>query len=217
MKDHIKRAYKASEHIYDDVLMQKSIFSRLYVKIFWNGTDDEKIAEHILSWVSSDFKGRILDVPAGTAVFTYKRWKSLVNADITLLDYSEDMLVQAEDRLHECKHISFMQGDAGNLNFDKNTFDIVLSMNGFHAFEDKKDAFYEMKRVLKPGGMFIGCFYIRNESGITDWLVNHILTKKGWFTPPFVTFNELRYILEKEYREVDINHDGSIAYFKCVK
>ena len=65
--------------------------------------------------------------------------------------------------------------------------------------------------------MFSGYFYIRIESEITDWLVNHILTKKEWFTPPFLTFHELRYILEKEYSKAHIYHDGSIAYFKCVK
>ena len=35
---------------------------------------------------------------------------------------------------------------------EANSFDIVLSMNGFHAFPDKKKAFRETHRVLKPGG-----------------------------------------------------------------
>jgi ubiquinone/menaquinone biosynthesis C-methylase UbiE len=46
-----------------------------------------------------------------------------------------------------------MQGDVGNLKFSNETFDIVLSMNGFHAFPDKEKAFSETARVIKKGGI----------------------------------------------------------------
>ena len=79
--------------------------------------------------------------------------------------------------------------------------DTVVSMNGFHAFPDKQKAFHEIWRVLKPGGDFIACFYIRGKSKRTDWLVKNILAKKGWFSPPFQTEKELRDILQKLYKE----------------
>lgn len=97
------------------------------------------------------------------------------------------------------------------------TFDIVVSMNGFHAFPDKPKAFQETWRVLKPGGDFIACFYIQGKSGRTDWLVKNILAKNGWFTPPFQTEQELRAVLQQLYREVDLHVDGSMVYFHCVK
>ncbi|MDY3708603.1 MAG: methyltransferase domain-containing protein, partial [Treponema berlinense] len=96
-------------------------------------------------------------------------------------------------------------------------FDIVLSMNGFHAFPDKQKAFRETCRVLKSGGDFIACFYIRGKSKRTDWLVKNILAKKGWFTPPFQTEEELKNTLQKMYKEVELHVDGSMAYFHCVK
>ena len=46
--------------------------------------------------------------------------------------------------------------------------DTVVSMNGFHAFPDKQKAFHEIWRVLKPGGDFIACFYIRGKSQRTE-------------------------------------------------
>lgn len=52
-------------------------------------------------------------------------------------------------------------------------------MNGFHAFPDKNQAFQEIRRVVKPGGKFIACFYIKGKSKITDWLVKNILSKEG--------------------------------------
>ena len=96
-------------------------------------------------------------------------------------------------------------------------FDIVLSMYGFHAFPDKTKAFQETWRVLKENGTFIACFYIKEKAKRTDWLVNNILSKKGWFTPPFQTESELKKILGTLYKDIEMHVDGSIVYFKCTK
>ena len=217
MADKIQEAYQASKNIYDDVLTQGSFFSKMYIKIFWSGTDDKEIARKILVYIPDDFKGTILDVPVGTAVFTEEKWKSLTNAQITCLDYSVDMIEQAKRRLKECSNISCIQGDVGNLPMEDSSFDIVLSMNGFHAFPDKKKAFSETHRVLKPNGKFIACFYIKGKSRVTDWLVKRILVKKGWFTPPFPTEEQLSRVLNRLYRTIDIYVDGSMVYFCCTK
>lgn len=217
MADKIQDAYESSKNIYDGVLTQGNFFSRMYIKLFWSGTDDNEIARKVLSYIPDDFSGKLLDVPVGTAVFTQRKWSSLKNAHITCLDYSTDMLEQAKRRLDGQSHINFIQGDVGNLQMDDESFDIVLSMNGFHAFPDKQKAFSETCRVLKSGGDFIACFYIRGKSKRTDWLVKNILAKKGWFTPPFQTEEELKNTLQKMYKEVELHVDGSMAYFHCVK
>lgn len=217
MADKIQDAYESSKNIYDGVLTQGNFFSRMYIKLFWSGTDDNEIARKVLSYIPDDFSGKLLDVPVGTAVFTQRKWSSLKNAHITCLDYSTDMLEQAKRRLDGKAHINFIQGDVGNLQMDDESFDIVLSMNGFHAFPDKQKAFRETFRVLKSGGDFIACFYIKGKSKRTDWLVKNILAKKGWFTPPFQTEEELKNTLQKMYKEVELHIDGSMAYFHCVK
>ena len=217
MADKIQDAYESSKNIYDGVLTQGNFFSRMYIKLFWSGTDDNEIARKVLSYIPDDFSGKLLDVPVGTAVFTQRKWSSLKNAHITCLDYSTDMLEKAKRRLDGQAHINFIQGDVGNLQMDDESFDIVLSMNGFHAFPDKQKAFRETFRVLKSGGDFIACFYIRGKSKKTDWLVKNILAKKGWFTPPFQTEEELKNTLQKMYKEVELHIDGSMAYFHCVK
>lgn len=217
MADKIQDAYESSKNIYDGVLTQGNFFSRMYIKLFWSGTDDNEIARKVLSYIPDDFSGKLLDVPVGTAVFTQRKWSSLKNAHITCLDYSTDMLEQAKRRLDGQGHINFIQGDVGNLQMDDESFDIVLSMNGFHAFPDKQKAFRETCRVLKSGGDFIACFYIKGKSKKTDRLVKNILAKKGWFTPPFQTEEELKNTLQRMYKEVELHVDGSMAYFHCVK
>ena len=194
MADKIQNAYESSKNIFDDVLTQGNIFSKLYIKLFWNGTNDNDIAQKVLSYIPNDFSGNLLDVPVGTTVFTEHKWIALKDV-----------------------HIKCIQGDVSYLKMNDESYDIVVSMNGFHAFPDKKKAFQETWRVLKPGGTFIGCFYIRGKSKRTDWLVNHILSKKGWFTPPFQTEEELRNILKEMYKQIDLHIDGSIVYFCCTK
>ena len=81
----------------------------------------------------------------------------------------------------------------------------------------KEKAFQETWRVLKPGGRLIACFYIKGKSGITDWLVKNILSKKGWFTPPFPTEEQLRDTLNRLYRDIDLHVDRSMVYFCCIK
>ena len=106
--DRIKSAYHISRNIYDKVLTQKSFLSKLYIRFFWSGTDDNEIAKRVLSFIPEDFSGTLLDVPVGTAVFTRRKWKSLTKVKIICLDYSEDMLRLAKDRLNGCSHISLV-------------------------------------------------------------------------------------------------------------
>ena len=110
-----------------------------------------------------------------------------------------------------------MQGDAWALPFEDEYFDIVLSMNGFHAFPDKEAAFRETARVLKTGGSFVGCFYIEGEKKRTDWFIRKIYVPKGYFTPPFFTKDGLKRRLDGIYQKTELWSIGSIACFCCEK
>jgi hypothetical protein len=55
------------------------------------------------------------------------------------------------------------------------------------------------------------------RKAITDSLVSRVLVKKGWFTPPFDSENQLKRRLEKVYDLKEFNVDGSIVYFCAVK
>ncbi|RKI37532.1 class I SAM-dependent methyltransferase [bacterium D16-51] len=217
-RDNIKQAYKCSQNIYDEVLTQNKMWAKIYNRLFWN-VDDNLIAKKVLDVIPHDFSGEILDVPVGTAVFTVKKYVSLPLAQITCLDYSEDMLLQAQNRFNDyhIPNARCIQGDVGKLPFMDKKFDILLSMNGFHAFPDKEKAFTETYRVLKDGGLFTGCFYIKGECRRTDFLINNFLAPKGWFSPPFYSFLELKHILEKLYSNIKISNYHAIAYFKCKK
>lgn len=217
MSNKMEKAYSLSKNFYDDLLTQSNFLGKLYGKLFWGGADDNFVANKILSYIPDDFTGTLLDVPVGTAVFTEAKWKNLKNANIICLDYSEDMLDKARQRLNTCKNVICVQGDVGNLPFEDNSCDIVFSMNGFHVFPDKNKAFSEVYRVLKPQGKFISTYYIAGENRLTDFLIKQILVRKGWLNPPFQTFSEVKEMLNSNYENIEIANDKTIIYFCCEK
>jgi len=217
-KKQTQTAYKASKDIYDDVLTAQKWWAKLYINLFW-GVDDFEIAEQLLEWVPDTLKGRLLDVPVGTAVFTADKYKKMRNAEIIALDYSEEMLAKASARFKqkEINNVTCIQGDVGDLPFKTGSMDIVLTMNGFHAFPDKEKALFEMLRVLKNGGQLIGSTFIEGAYHPTDFVVRAILSRKGWFNAPFYTKDELKNVFKKDYRHVEILNKKAIALFKCTK
>ena len=114
-------------------------------------------------------------------------------------------------------NVAFVQGDVGALPFEDESFDLVLSLNGFHAFQDKDAAYHETSRVVKKGGVFCGCFYIAGEFGRTDWFVKHMYVPKGFFTPPFETEKSLKVRLQGLYSEVEVHTVRAEGIFRCVK
>ena len=110
-----------------------------------------------------------------------------------------------------------MQGDVGKLPFKDESFDVVTSLNGFHAFPDKDAAYKETYRVLKKGGIFCGCFYVQGSNKHTDKMIRRFYIKSGFFTEPFETVDSLKARLSKLYSTVEVSNVESIAVFNCVK
>ena len=207
--------------LYDGIITRSSVIGKIMDSVIW-GLDERLAAKWIndaLAPISEDFKGSLLEVPVGTGVLTVPLYKSLPEAEITCLDYSADMMKAAEKRAEASgvNNIAFVQGDVGCLPFEDSSFDIVLSLNGFHAFPDKEAAFSETYRVLKPGGIFCGCFYIKGEFGRTDWFVKHLYVPKGFFTEPFESQQSLRKRLEDMYAQVSVHSVNAEGIFFCIK
>ena len=220
----IRNAYKqAGGHasFYDGMITYSTFLGKAICRIVWNMDGEKNLAylERALSGVPEDFAGKLLEVPVGTGVLTMPVYRNLPGADITCLDYSPDMMSAAKARAERMgiQNVRFLQGDVGALPFDDGHFNIVLSLNGFHAFPDKEAAYRETFRVLKPGGTFCGCFYIKDGCARTDWFIRHLYQPKGYFTPPYETEASLRARLSKLYAEVDVTRYEGIGCFRCRK
>ena len=222
--DEIRRSYKELGefgNVYDGIITRSTLLGKIMDGLIW-GLDGELSArwiEDALVPVPSGFSGRLLEVPVGTGVLTMPLYASLPKADVTCLDYSADMMANAKKRASAMglSNVAFVQGDVGALPFADESFDLVLSLNGFHAFPDKEAAYRETYRVLKPDGVFCGCFYIRGGCARTDWFIEHLYVPKGFFTPPFETESSLRDRLKTMYREVNVTSVEGIGCFRCRK
>ena len=223
-KDQIRNAYKTTggqAGFYDGMMTCSTWLGKAICRVVWN-MDGEKNATYLekaLSGIPEDFSGKLLEVPVGTGVLTMPVWQSLPQAEITCLDYSPDMMTSAQEKAKRLgiANVAFTQGDVGALPFADESFDIVLSLNGFHAFPDKEAAYRETYRVLKKGGTFCGCFYIKDECGRTDWFIKHLYQPKGFFTAPYETQNSLRARLSRMYQSAEVSAVEGIGCFRCRK
>ena len=223
-KSEIQNAYKylgKEATFYDGMITCSTLTGRAVCKVVWNMGPEEntRYLELAMAGIPDDFRGNMLEVPVGTGVLTMPVYKTLPDAEITCLDYSADMMAVAQRRAETMglTNVQFRQGDVGALPFEDGSFDLVLSLNGFHAFPDKDAAFRETLRVLKPGGIFCGCFYIAEQSKRTDWFINHLYVPKGFFTPPFDTAATLYKRLSSLYEGVKLETVESMACFTCRK
>lgn len=220
----IRSSYKLLGNMgtfYDGVVSYSTFPGKIMNRLMWgfNRQTNDRWLNGATDGIPEDFSGKLLEVPVGTGVLTMPIYRTLPKAEITCLDYSESMMKHARDKAEALRveNVSFVQGDMGSLPFPDESFDIVLSLNGFHAFPDKEKAFSETFRVLKKGGIFCGCFYVQGEFGRTDWFVKHLLEPKKAFTAPFETAGSLRARLSEMYGEFTLNTCNAEAYFVCRK
>jgi SAM-dependent methyltransferase len=223
-KDDIHAAYKhvgKGASLYDGMITCTTPLGTAISLAVW-GIGPKKNAAYldcVMENVPEGFSGSLLEVPVGTGVLTMPLYRTLPDAQVTCLDYSPDMMGAAQARAARdgLSHVSFVQGDVGALPFDDESFDVVMSLNGFHAFPDKEAAYAETFRVLKPGGTFCGCFYVQGEVALTDWWIRRFHEPCGFFTPPYETAASLEERLRGRYAQVHVETHKAIACFVCVK
>ncbi len=222
--EQIRNAYRGTgthASFYDGMITCSTLPGKAICRLVWNmGPEKNRdYLEAALAGIPANFSGRLLEVPVGTGVLSMPVYRRLPDAEITCLDYSRDMMSAAKERAEKLglSNVTFLQGDVGALPFENESFDIVLSLNGFHAFPNKEAAYRETFRVLKPGGHFCGCFYIYGGCSRTDWFIRNLYQPMGYFTPPYETIDSLRYRLRSMYSEVRLSRVEGIACFDCVK
>ena len=222
-KEAVRGAYRMTggNNFYDGMITCTTLSGKAVCRLVWdmNKAENDDYLEKALSGIPENFSGRLLEVPVGTGILTMPVYQTLPEADITCLDYSTDMMEQTQEKANRLKlnNVTFQQGDVGALPYEDDTFDIVLSLNSFHAFPDKEAAYREVFRVLRPGGTFCGCLYVMGEHKRTDWIVRHAYEKTGFFTPPYETVSSLKARLKDAYDEVHVGNLKSIAWFICRK
>lgn len=207
-------------NFFDRMMTNADLLARLAMKIFW-GLDAvayQKFLAQAFAGIPENFNGRLLEVPVGTGVLSLPIYQKL-DAEIFCVDYSDKMLDAAKIRASQMnlRGVKFLQGDVAKLPFADNFFDAVLSINGFHVFSDKNSAWEETYRVLRSGGIFSGCMYVKGENRRTDFFVKNFCDRQGFFSPPHDTLTSLQKKLSTRYARAEITNVESFAGFVCTK
>ena len=104
----------------------------------------------------------VLEIAAGTGELA--RRTAVYARHMVAVDISEGMLARARKKGGP-KNLVFRYGDAMDLPFGDETFDVVIIANALHIVPDALQALREIRRVLKPQGILIAPNYLHTEAG----------------------------------------------------
>jgi phosphatidylethanolamine/phosphatidyl-N-methylethanolamine N-methyltransferase len=129
--------------------------------------------------------GRILEVGVGTGLSlpSYSKANRIVGIDI-----SEPMLDKARERVkrENLSHVeSVRYGDAEQLDFADNSFDVLVAQYVVTAIPNPERALNEFIRVVRPGGEIILTTRIGAESGLRgaiEGILMPVTSRLGWRT-----------------------------------
>ena len=129
-------------------------------------------------FIDVNIEAKILDLGCGDGLFIQELLKSFSPASVTLIDGSTEMLESAKKRLKNKRNINFIKASfqdllAGELLGEN--FDFIYSSLAIHhlPFEEKKQLYAYIYKLLSPGGCFVHYDVVVPPSGkIEKWYLS---------------------------------------------
>lgn len=113
--------------------------------------------------------GKVLDVGTGTGILAIEFAKEIPGVEVVGLDLSDIVLELAREKAQKSEaspRVSFKKGDAEDMPFENDTFDMVISGNTLHLIKNPIRMLNEIQRVLKTDGKFLISDHKRSLWGI---------------------------------------------------
>ena len=118
-KEAIRGAYRMTgeNNFYDGMITCSTLSGKAVCRLVWdmNKAENDDYLEKALSGIPENFSGKLLEVPVGTGILTMPVYQTMPEADSTCLDYSADMMGQAQEKAEHLrpKNVTFRQGGCG--------------------------------------------------------------------------------------------------------
>lgn len=124
------------------------------------------------------------------------------------LDISENMIDTASNKLGE--KAVLVLGDSEFLPFEDNFFDKVYCCDSFHHYPNPENVLAEIRRVLRPDGVFIMCDYF--ASSFLRRLMNVYIKYSHEGDVKIYSEKEIRGMLSKYFSDVKLEQVNKTAF-----
>lgn len=119
---------------------------------------DVKWRKKVVQMIADTNPESILDIATGTGDLIINLAKKTDATQLIGLDISEGMLSVGRKKITSDgldERIEMVQADSENMPFNDNSFDAITVAFGVRNFEHLEKGLSEIRRVLKPGGIFV--------------------------------------------------------------
>jgi tRNA (cmo5U34)-methyltransferase len=115
------------------------------------------------------FAKRVLDIGAGTGLFSQFIYQHNKDLNFTLIDISSEMLAVAKDRFAGLPNFEFKELDFSAEPIS-GKYDLIISALAIHHLEDEQKAklYQNIFNALNPGGVFINADQVEGRSNWFD-------------------------------------------------
>ena len=112
---------------------------------------------------------RVLDIGCGRGGAASYMARYHEASKVTGLDYCKENIDLCQ-RIHSMDRLDFIQGDAQDLPFESNSFDVITNIESSHCYAAPKVFFQEVYRVLREDGRFCytDCFPVAPRYDLVD-------------------------------------------------
>ncbi len=162
------------ETMFDNVAFTYDILNRILsfnIDIYWRNI--------LVDLIKGLKNNKILDIATGTGDLAITIAKK-IKTEVTGFDLSQNMLSVADKKVKKenlSKYVSLIHGDAENMPFNENEYDIVTVSFGVRNFENLDKGLTEIYRVLKLNGSLFILEFSQPENFIFKKLYFFYFTK----------------------------------------
>jgi SAM-dependent methyltransferase len=161
---------------------------------------------------------RILDLPCGGGV-ALRGLRPGQGVEYVAADISQTMLDRTMEAARErgvADQVVPRLADVGELPFESDSFDLVVSFTGLHCFPDPARAVVEMVRVLRPGAAITGSTLL-NDTGLRHEPLRRVGRLAGLLGPGCTGEELLHWLTAQGCRDATLERSGAMGYFRAVK
>jgi tRNA (cmo5U34)-methyltransferase len=123
------------------------------------------------TWVNLEKKTpQILDLGAGTGLFSSYVRQQYPEAQLTLMDLSEEMLKEARTRFGDDPNVHYISADYTTDLFEDQRYDAIISSLSIHhlSHQDKRNLYRKVYHLLTEGGIFVNADQAAGTSAYFD-------------------------------------------------